>query len=118
MSNEVPQLRLDRISTSWSLLDQANQGTPDAASIARRLLLERDGGAGRRYLGAILRDDAAADDLSQEFGLALIEGKLAKASPEKGRFRDYVKAVVGHLVSRYRQQQKRSERAVSRTPER
>jgi RNA polymerase sigma-70 factor (ECF subfamily) len=54
-----------------------------------------------------LRDDDAADDLTQEFGLALLEGKLAKATPERGRFRDYVKTLVVHLVSRHRQKQQR-----------
>jgi RNA polymerase sigma factor (sigma-70 family) len=99
--------RLDRISTSWSLLAQAHTGANDAAGVARALLVERYRGAVRRYLGALLRDDEAADDLTQEFGLAMIEGKLAKATPDRGRFRDYIKAVVVHLVSRHRKQQKR-----------
>src|SRR5262245_42827101 len=117
MSDQAHPSRLDRISTSWDLLTQAHQGTGDAASAAQRLLLERYGGAVRRYLGAILRDDAAADDLTQEFGLALLQGKLVHASPGKGRFRDYLKAVVVHLVSRYRQQQKRGSRpAPDKTP--
>jgi DNA-directed RNA polymerase specialized sigma24 family protein len=107
MNEQAQPQRLDRISTSWTLLAQAHQGTADAASAARRLLLERYGGAVRRFLGALLRDDEAADDLTQEFGLALIEGKLATATPDRGRFRDYVKATAVHLVHRYRQKQKR-----------
>jgi RNA polymerase sigma factor (sigma-70 family) len=107
MGNPRQPSRLDRISTSWSLLAQAHAGAHDAAAAARALLVERYRGAVRRYLGAILRDDEAADDLTQEFGLALIEGKLAKAAPDRGRFRDYIKAVAVHLVSRHRKQQKR-----------
>src|SRR5262245_27419087 len=107
MSDNPTPSRLDRISTSWTLLAQARDGDRDAASAAKRVLVERYGGAVRRYLGALLRDDDAADDLTQEFGLALIEGKLVNADPGRGRFRDYVKAVVLHLVSRYRKQQKR-----------
>jgi len=107
MGHQNQPSRLDRISTSWSLLAQAHAGAQDTAGVARALLVERYRGAVRRYLGAMLRDDEAADDLTQEFGLALIEGKLAKATPDRGRFRDYIKAVVVHLVSRHRKQQKR-----------
>src|SRR5262245_61301962 len=116
MRDEHIPVRLDRISTSWSLLEQANEGG-DTASAARRLLVERYGGAVRRYLGAILRDDAAADDLAQEFALALVQGKLATASPERGRFRDYVRAVAMHLVSAYRRRQKRVPQTVSHQPD-
>ena len=70
--NQAWPSRLDRISTSWSLLAQAHAGPQDAAAAARALLVERYRGAVRRYLGALLRDDQAADDLTQEFGLALI----------------------------------------------
>ncbi|MCI0379354.1 MAG: sigma-70 family RNA polymerase sigma factor [Gemmataceae bacterium] len=107
MNNKSHPSRLDRISTSWSLLAQAKTGAGDAATAARCLLVERYRGAVRRYLGALLRNDEEADDLTQEFGLALIEGKLAKADRERGRFRDYVKTVVVHLVSRHRKKQKR-----------
>jgi len=106
MSGQFPS-RLDRISTSWTLLNQAKEGASDAAQVARRLLVERYRGAVRRYLGALLRDDDAVDELSQEFSLALIEGKLAKAAPERGRFRNYVKTVVVHLVGRHRKKQQR-----------
>ena len=109
--------RLDRISTSWSLLDQARIGPGDAATAARCLLVERYRRAVRRYLGALLRNDDEADDLTQEFGLALIEGKLAKATEEKGRFRDYVKSVVVHLVSAHRRKQKRQPLTRSTRPE-
>jgi RNA polymerase sigma-70 factor (ECF subfamily) len=117
MNDQAQPSRLDRISTSWSLLAQSRSGAGDAATAARCLLVERYRGAVRRYLGAILRDDDLADDLTQEFGLALIEGKLGTANPEKGRFRDYVKTVIVHLISRHRRQQKRLPRPSESAPE-
>jgi DNA-directed RNA polymerase specialized sigma24 family protein len=118
MSRPSQPSRLDRISTSWTLLAQAHAAARDTAAIARALLVERYRGAVRRYLGALLRDDEAAEDLTQEFGLALIEGKLAKATPDRGRFRDYIKAVVLHLVSRHRKQQRRLPRQVGEDADR
>jgi DNA-directed RNA polymerase specialized sigma24 family protein len=105
--------RLDKISTSWTLLGQAHGQAGDAAAAARALLVKRYTGAARRYLGAVLRDDDAADDLTQEFALALVEGKVGKATRGGGRFRDYVKAVLLHLVSRHRKKQQRQPRGTA-----
>ena len=40
--------RLSKISTIWSVLRQAQTGVPEAAALARQLLLERYGGAVHR----------------------------------------------------------------------
>ena len=117
MSDAQPTPRLEKITTSWTLLAQAHGTAGDEAAAARALLLKRYGGAVRRYLGAVLRDDAAADDLAQEFGLALVEGKLGKAEAGRGRFRDYVKAVLLHLVSRHRRQEQRRPQPTAAAPE-
>jgi RNA polymerase sigma-70 factor (ECF subfamily) len=60
----------------------------------------------------MLRDGHAADELLQEFLLALIRGEFHKADRQKGRFRDYVKAVLFHLVSKYRRGQERQPQAL------
>jgi RNA polymerase sigma-70 factor (ECF subfamily) len=92
--------RLSQITTAWTLLHQVHGGAPDEAREAVRLLLVRYRGAVRRYLGRLAGDDA--DDLAQEFGLALLRGDFRHADPQKGRFRDYVRAALGHLASRHR----------------
>ena len=97
--------RLSRITTMWTLLEQAHGGEADAAAAARQEIMKRYGGAAYRYLLAMLRDPAAADDLAQEFALALVRGELRSASPERGRFRDYVKTVLFHLLSKFRKRQ-------------
>ena len=103
--------RLSGISTSWSMLAKAHTAG-DEAVMARRLLCERYQGAVRRYAHAVLRDAAAADDLTQEFALALVRGDFHGARPERGRFRDYVKGVVFYLVSQHRRRSRRQPAAL------
>jgi RNA polymerase sigma-70 factor (ECF subfamily) len=106
---ESPQLasRLSKISTLWSELRQAHQGPPEAAVVARDRLLQRYGGAIHRYLRAALRDGHGADDLAQEFALSLLRGEFRHADPQRGRFRDYVKGALFHLVSKYRRKEQK-----------
>jgi DNA-directed RNA polymerase specialized sigma24 family protein len=96
-SRETP--RLDMISTRWTLLNRAFQGGGDAAAAAQAAILERYGGAVQRYLRGALKDADAADDLFQEFAYRFLHGDLRGACPEKGRFRDYLKAVISHQVA-------------------
>src|SRR3954462_2491056 len=91
-------VRLSRISTMWTVLRTAHGGPTDAASAARELLLERYGGAGRRYLLGLLKAPHAADDLTQEFAVLVVTGKFQGADPSRGRFRNYVKTTLFHLV--------------------
>ncbi len=105
MEPEKVHHRLSAITTVWTLLRQVHGGPEDEAAAARRLLLERYGGAVRRYLLSALHDTDAADDLTQEFALRLVRGDFHNIDPQRGRFRDYLKTVLFHLVSEYRQRQ-------------
>jgi RNA polymerase sigma-70 factor (ECF subfamily) len=105
MKREDLNERLSKISTMWTVLRQAQAGTPGTA--AQQLLMQRYGGAVYRYLLGALRDPAAAEDLTQEFALALVRGDFRLADPARGRFRDYVKTVLFHLVSKYRKREQR-----------
>src|SRR5262249_5718532 len=40
-------------------------------------------------------------ELFQEFGLRLVRGDFRRADPERGRFRDYVKTTLFHLIVDY-----------------
>src|SRR5262245_18556900 len=82
--------RLSSISTLWSLVEKAHQETI-AAAIAQRALLQRYCGAVYRYLLGALLDEAAAEDLFQDFALRFLRGDFRRADPGKGRFRDYLK---------------------------
>ena len=98
--------RLELMSTRWTLLEQAHGGT-DGAAAARSHLLERDGGAVRRYSRGAAKDPDAADDLFQEFAYRFLHGDFKGASPERGRFRDFLKGVISHLVADFCKRQGR-----------
>jgi DNA-directed RNA polymerase specialized sigma24 family protein len=107
-----PTPRLNEISTLWSVVLQANQDEAEAARLAQRRLLERYGGAVRRYLLGALRDPDAADELFQEFALLLVDGDLRGADRQRGRFRDFVKGVLFHLVARHHRERRRRPQAL------
>jgi RNA polymerase sigma-70 factor (ECF subfamily) len=107
MRPENPGHRLSRISTLWSVVRRAHQGASEAAGSARRRLLDRYGGAVRRYLRRLLHDESAADDLFQEFALRLLQGDLRGADPRRGRFRDFVKGTLFHLTADHRKQRQK-----------
>lgn len=100
MQPETSNQHLSRISTLWTLVHQAHAGAENASS-AQRVLMERYCGAVHRYLLGALRDEHAADDLFQEFCVRFLRGAFRNADPERGRFRDFVKTAVYHLVIDY-----------------
>ncbi len=91
-------LRISRIDTLWTVVGQAHRAEGDVAS-AQRNLLERYGGAARRYLLAATHDADVADELFQEFALRFLHGRLSGAAEARGRFRDYLKGVLSHMVA-------------------
>jgi DNA-directed RNA polymerase specialized sigma24 family protein len=91
--------RLSRISTQWSLIYQAHWGGADAAAAAQCQFVQRYCGAVYRYLLGALRNEDAAEELFQEFALRFVRGDFRRADPERGRFRDYLKTALVHLVT-------------------
>jgi DNA-directed RNA polymerase specialized sigma24 family protein len=92
---------LSRIETHWTAVFQAHQGSPEEAAEAQTTLMRRYGGAVHRYLLASLRDPEAADDLAQEFALRFLRGDFRNADPGRGRFRDFLKRSIYHLMVDY-----------------
>jgi RNA polymerase sigma-70 factor (ECF subfamily) len=110
MAQTNPDLHLSQIGTLWSLVGQAHTTPGAEACAAQRQLLERYGGAVRRYLHGAVRDPDAADELFQEFACRFLRGDLHGADPGRGRFRDYVKGVLFHLVADHHKRQQRRPR--------
>jgi RNA polymerase sigma-70 factor (ECF subfamily) len=95
------------VTTLWSLVRQAHAGSSDGVTEAQQRLLERYCGAAYRYLLGALRDEAAAAELFQEFAMRFLRGDFRRADPGRGRFRDYVRTALIHLVSDYRTAERR-----------
>lgn len=112
MSNKAVDDRLSRLTTDWGVIEQAHRGAKGAARVAQELLLLRYGPPIRRYLGRILKDPDAVEELFQEFGVALVGGKFGRADPHRGRFRDYVKVSLRNLVSKYYDRRNQSPRSL------
>lgn len=101
-------LHLSRIQTAWSMVRCAH-GDHTAVHEAQQTLLDRYGGAVRRYALAALRDEDAADDVFQEFALKFVRGDFGNVDPERGRFRAFVKTVVYRLIVDHQRRKKRQQ---------
>ena len=99
-------LHLSRIQTAWSMIRRAH-GDHTAVQSAQQALLDRYGGAVRRYALAALRDEDAADEVFQEFALRFVRGDFGGADPERGRFRAFVKTIVYRLIVDYQRRKKK-----------
>jgi RNA polymerase sigma-70 factor (ECF subfamily) len=106
MSPDSPRLHLNRISTPWTLVRLAHADSEPAATAAQRLLLQRYSGAAYRYLRGALHDEDAALELFQEFVLRFLRGDFRRADPAAGRFRDYLRASLIHLVTDYHRERR------------
>lgn len=104
--------RLSRISTQWSLIYQAHWGGEDAAAAAQCQFVQRYCGAVYRYLLGALRNEDAAEDLFQEFALRFVRGDFRRADPQRGRFRDYLKTALVHLITDHHRRKKAEPRTL------
>lgn len=113
--------RLSRIDTMWSMVQQAHRQEATQFAAAQQQMLDRYGGAVRRYALAALRDPEAADEVFQEFALKFVRGDYGQADPSKGRFRSFLKTSVYHLIVDYQRrrgrQQKQAGPLVEDTPD-
>ncbi len=106
---EDDDLHISRINTAWSMVREAH-GDHTAVGSAQQRLLERYGGAVRKYALSALRDEDAAEDVFQEFALKFVRGDFGNADPERGRFRAFVKTVVYRLIVDYQRRSKKLSR--------
>jgi RNA polymerase sigma-70 factor (ECF subfamily) len=93
-------INLADVPTLWSRVLRAQETQGDTAARARGDLLVRYHEAIQRYLRAELRDDHAADKLYSDFAVRVLEVDpfLKRADPERGRFRDYLRAVLRRMI--------------------
>ena len=99
--------RLSMIQTRWTLIGQAHGEA--ASQQARSDLLIRYYDPITKYVIAILRNngvhasqiDDVAVDFCNRFSMKFLEGAFHRASPQKGRFRNYVKTAIKHEIWKY-----------------
>ncbi len=99
--------RLDQIATQWSLLRLAHGDAPSSSEQARQRLLLRYAGAIRNYVGALLQDDAEADEVAQDVMVRMLRGDFGQADPGRGRFRDLLKVSVKNMVRTHWERKRR-----------
>lgn len=90
--------RLEFISTRWSLLNADHAGDDQSTIDRRGALVMRYRRAIESYILAIVGDASEAADLAQDLFVRLLGGDFASAKPEKGRFRDLLKASIRNLI--------------------
>src|SRR5437016_12000302 len=105
--------RLSKISTLWTMVLQAHGGPNAAGTDAQQALLERYSGAAYRYVLGAVRDADVADELAQEFALRIVRGDFRRADPGRGRFRDYLKTALIHLVTDHQNERRPAPRRLS-----
>ena len=114
MDRDELDQRLSRMSTVWTMVFEAHGGEADAATAAMSGLALRYSGVVYRYLLGAVRDPDAAAELSQELALRILRGAFKHADPSRGRFRDYLKTALIHLVDDYRAAQRSRPRPLPR----
>jgi RNA polymerase sigma-70 factor (ECF subfamily) len=82
-------------------------GPAEEVRAAQDQLMARYRNVVHRYLLGALRDAHATDELAQEFALRFVRGDLKGADPARGRFRDFLKGVLFHLIGDYHRRRKR-----------
>jgi Sigma-70 region 2 len=100
MAVEPTPDRLSQISTMWTALLRAHGGAPDEDRRLLAGLIERYQGAAYRYLTAATGDPDVAAELFQEFAVRFLRGDFRRVSPDRGRFRDYLRTVLINLARR------------------
>lgn len=101
MDDSQQNLHLSELKTLWSVVHQAHEGPLAEQQAARQALWQRYGGAAYRYLLGSLRDRDAAEELFQEFALRFVRGDFHRAAHERGRFRQFLKTALFHLIIDY-----------------
>lgn len=99
--------RLNQIATLWTVVRRAHDDPGSQGREARQALLECYGGAIRKYLLGALRNPDDADELAQDFAVKFLNGNLKGADQTRGRFRDFVKGVLFHLVADFHHKRRR-----------
>jgi RNA polymerase sigma factor (sigma-70 family) len=108
MADHGSDARLSQIQTMWTVICRAHgDGPEEAVHAAQVQLMDRYGKVVQRYLLGALRDPHAAEELTQEFALRFVRGDLKGADRHRGRFRDFLKGTLFHLIGDFHRRKKK-----------
>ena len=101
MSSSLDNKRLSSISTDWEkVLAAHDDKSPEhEAAKLRGEIFRQYSKCVQQYLLGATRCHHAAEDLTQEFALRFVRGDFKNASPDRGRFRDYLKTSLRNLAN-------------------
>lgn len=100
---------LDEITTMWTTVYEAHGGSSVKSVNARKALAVRYITAIHRFVRSIVRNTDDAEEVAQEVVVKLMKGDFARATPEKGRFRDLLKVSTRNAArSLHRRSKRRS----------
>ena len=95
-----------------SCFDACQGPTQSRSESAQAEVLKRYCAAIYRYALKALGDADLADEACQEFAMRFVRGDFRHADPDRGRFRDYVKTAVIHLLGEIRRREQTRRRAM------
>jgi RNA polymerase sigma-70 factor (ECF subfamily) len=98
---------LSQIDTLWSVMRRAHGQGQTLATSAQQQLLQRYGGAAKRYLRAVVKDADVAEDLYQDFAVKFLRGDFAGAAPDRGRFRAFLKTTLFRMAMDHHRRRQR-----------
>lgn len=104
--------RLSRIATSWSMVAEAHASGEDVAASSRQALFERYAAASYQYLLGAVRDPDVAEELLGELAVRFFRGDFHRATPKRGRFRDYIRKTLINLANDYCRSQRDQPRSL------
>ncbi len=110
----MEEIDLANMATQWSVILRAAQQEGGTAAEARSALLLRYHEAVLRYLRAELRDEHLAGQVYSNFAVRVLEVDrfLQRADPRRGRFRDYLRTVLRHMVADHHRAQQRENKQI------
>jgi RNA polymerase sigma factor (sigma-70 family) len=102
--------------TRWTLVLRA-RGESDEARIALSELCEGYYAPVQKFIGATVRSEEAARDLTQEFFARVLRGgAFDRVAPERGRFRSFLLGAVKHFLSGLREREQAQKRGGGQIP--
>lgn len=113
-SDHLSQIHTDPRVRSWAV-GSSELGT-GVVEAGRHRFFEQYSTAVYSYLRSILREPDATDEVVQQLAVRVLERSFRGYTPQRGRFRDYLKTILRNMVTdhwRSRQASARSEKSVS-----